>query len=58
MDSDGYSFLRTDEAFNKGVDFEETKQRMSGTKGPNATRHVCFEEMRYILETIRDTYLK
>lgn len=58
VESDINPFLGRNEAFKQRIHSEETKQRMSGTKGPNATRHVCLEEMKYILETIRDTYQK
>ena len=55
--SDPNPFLRTDERFLEG-DFAETKMRESGTKGVNPSRHVSFQEMKYILSVIKGKFAK
>jgi len=56
--SDKERFLRTDEQFLNGEKYVETIKRESGTKGANARRHVCLEEMKYILNIVKEVYKK
>lgn len=55
-DSDGNPFVRTNEDFLNEREYVETKKRKAGTKGVNSKRHVCFEEMKYILKVVKETY--
>lgn len=54
-DSDGNPFVRTNEDFLNEREYVETKKRKAGTKGVNSKRHVCFEEMKYILRVVKET---
>lgn len=49
-------FLRRDIDFLQGEKYVETIKRESGTKGVNAKRHVCGEEMKYILNTVKQSF--
>lgn len=55
--SDPNPFLRTDERYLDG-DFAETKMRKAGTKGANSSRHVSYNEMKYILDTVEENFRK
>lgn len=55
--SDPNPFLRTDERYSDG-EFAETKMRISGSRGVNPLRHVSYIEMKYILDTIEETFRK
>ncbi|GEM_PF-3592872 len=56
--ANGDPFIRRSEDFIAGQKYVETVKRESGTKGVNPKRHVCLEEMRYILSTIKDSFAK
>lgn len=49
--SDGDQFNRKDEDFLAGKKFVETVRKESGTQGVNPLRHVCLEEMKFILSS-------
>lgn len=51
-------FLRNSESFENHKKTVETFMRESGTEGVNPTRHVSYAEMMYILNTIKEIYLK
>lgn len=51
-------YLRSDKSFLEEVGLVETYMRRAGTKGVNPSRHVCMEEMKYILDTIKEVYRK
>ena len=51
-------FLRNSENFENHKKTVETFMRESGTEGVNPTRHVSYAEMMYILNTIKEIYLK
>ncbi|MGI6423108.1 MAG: hypothetical protein ACOX0X_00610 [Candidatus Dojkabacteria bacterium] len=57
-DSDGDRYIRSNEHFLNGRKYVETIKREAGTKGANAVRHVCFEEMKYILDVVKNSYKK
>lgn len=57
-DSDDGYFYRNNLAYLEQRKQVETVLRESGTKGINSGRHVCFEEMKYILDTIKKAYKK
>ena len=55
--SDPNPFVRTDEGFLKG-EFSETRLRKAGVKGVNPSRHVCYEEMKYMLNVVKSRFVK
>jgi hypothetical protein len=55
--SDPNPFLRTDERYSSG-EFAETRMRRAGTKGVNSSRHVSYNEMKFILDTIEEKFRK
>ena len=50
--------LRGDADFLEGGEYTETRMRKAGTKGVNSERHVCMEEMKYILNTVKESFKK
>lgn len=54
--ADGDRFIRSDRQFLNREKYVETIKRESGTQGANSQRHVCFEEMKYILNVIHKEY--
>ena len=56
-DADGDPYIRNNEQFLSGGKYAETIKRESGTLGANPSRHVCFEEMKYILGVLREVYV-
>ena len=55
--SDPNPFLRTDERYYDG-EFAETKMRRAETEGVNPSRHVSYQEMIFILNTIEERFRK
>lgn len=55
-DADGDPYIRNNEQFLSGGKYVETIKRESGTLGANPSRHVCFEEMKYILGVLKEAY--
>lgn len=47
---------RTNKQFINRSKYPETTRRDSGTKGVNARRHVCFEEMKWILNSLKQAF--
>ncbi len=58
VESDGKWLLRSNNSFLEGTTFVETQRRLAGAKGVNSLRHVCYQEMKYILDTIKTVYAK
>lgn len=56
--SDGDPFIRSESQFLSGEKYAETVKRESGTEGANPTRHVNFEEMKYIIGVVKKGFLK
>lgn len=56
--SDGDPFIRSDKSFLSGEKYAETVKRESGTEGANPQRHVNFEEMKYIVRTVHEAFMK
>lgn len=57
-ESDEKYFSRTSKQFKKQEKYPETILRELGSKGVNSQRHVAFEEMRYILQMVREAFAK
>lgn len=55
--SDPNPFLRTDERYSDG-EFAESKMRGAGSKGVNSARHVSYNEIKFILNTIEKKFGK
>ena len=51
-------FVRNDADFVNKQPFAETMMRKAGTEAVNAKRHVCYAEMRYIIEIVREAFPK